>query len=133
MSFKFPSKLESPQNMSSSNHAKYKVIGRMDCNIAIQIRKEIMEIIVTKPDTLRIEMKEVQFIDSTGLSLLVLILKKMRAYDGRLILCEISEQVLVLLEITSLDRLFELDSQKSITLLSEHSESDRHCLYSSAG
>jgi len=46
--------------------------------------------------------------DSSGLGALVLALKAVRMAGGRLFVCSINEQIRILFELTSMDRVFEI-------------------------
>jgi len=86
----------------------FKPVGRIDFNTYGNVRLQIMELIQTSPDVLVIDMEDVDFIDSKGLSLLINILKIMQINGGKLILTKISRELEMLLEITKTDKLFEI-------------------------
>ena len=50
--------------------------------------------------------------DSSGLGALVLILKNVRSAGATLFLCSINEQIKMLFELTSMDRVFEIFSNR---------------------
>jgi len=85
----------------------FKPVGRIDFNTYGNVRLQIMELIQTSPDVLVIDMEDVDFIDSKGLSLFN-ILKIMQINGGKLILTKISRELEMLLEITKTDKLFEI-------------------------
>lgn len=55
-----------------------------------------------------IDLKEVTFMDSSGLGALVTSLKTVRAVGGKLCVCSVNEQVKILFDLTSMDRVFEI-------------------------
>ena len=55
-----------------------------------------------------IDFQDVTFMDSSGLGALVLALKTVRAAGGKLFICSINEQVRMLFELTSMDRVFQI-------------------------
>lgn len=61
----------------------------------------------SNPKFLVIDMENVNFIDSSGLGLLISVLKEMRSKGGKLVLSGISKYVSDLLDITNTNKLFE--------------------------
>ena len=55
-----------------------------------------------------VDLKEVTFMDSSGLGALVTALKAVRSAGGKLCVCSVNEQVRILFELTSMDRVFEI-------------------------
>ncbi|MEB3342767.1 STAS domain-containing protein [Okeania sp.] len=55
-----------------------------------------------------IDMKNVQFIDSSGLSALIIGFKIAREHGYRLVICNLSPTVKLAFEITQLDRVFQI-------------------------
>lgn len=55
-----------------------------------------------------IDFQQVMFMDSTGLSALVVALKKVRAVNGRLALCRLNGQAYMVLEHSGLVEVFEI-------------------------
>jgi anti-sigma B factor antagonist len=82
--------------------------GIVDGTKAIEFRQEISNSIDKKPDILLIDFKDVTFMDSSGLGALVLSLKTVRTAGIRLVLCSINDQIKMLFELTSMDRVFEI-------------------------
>lgn len=60
-----------------------------------------------------IDFKYVLFMDSTGLSALVMAQNQIKQANGQLVLCSVGGQAKMLLEMTNTDRLFELYSSQS--------------------
>ena len=98
--------------------AKVKVIspvGILDGTRAAEFRQEVAEAVESSDfKTVLIDFKDVTFMDSSGLGALVLSLKTVRAAKLKLCLCSINEQVKMLFELTSMDRVFEVyDSREA--------------------
>jgi anti-anti-sigma factor len=55
-----------------------------------------------------IDFQQVMFMDSTGLSALVIALKRVRGVNGRLALCHLNGQAYMVLEHSGMDKVFEL-------------------------
>lgn len=82
--------------------------GILDSPKASQFRQEISNIVDGGANIVLIDLKDVTFMDSSGLGALVLALKTVRAAGGKLFICSINEQVRMLFELTSMDRVFEI-------------------------
>jgi anti-anti-sigma factor len=82
--------------------------GILDGMKATQFRQEISDIVENGGSMVLIDFKDVTFMDSSGLGALVLALKTVRAAGGKLFICSINEQVRMLFELTSMDRVFEI-------------------------
>ncbi|MEM9004615.1 MAG: STAS domain-containing protein [Cyanobacteria bacterium P01_F01_bin.86] len=59
-------------------------------------------------DKLLIDLSKTTFVDSSGLGVLVVALKKIRAAEKDLYICSVNDQVRMLFELTSMDRVFEI-------------------------
>ncbi len=55
-----------------------------------------------------IDFEQVMFMDSTGLSALVITLKRVREANARLALCRLNGQALMVLEHSGMDKVFEI-------------------------
>ncbi|NEP89452.1 MAG: STAS domain-containing protein [Okeania sp. SIO2C2] len=82
--------------------------GILDGTKATEFRQEINEQVEAGADIILIDFKDVTFMDSSGLGALVLALKTVRAAGGQLVVCSINEQVRILFELTSMDRVFDI-------------------------
>lgn len=82
--------------------------GILDGTQATEFRQEIGKLVDAGATTILIDFKDVTFMDSSGLGALVLALKTVRAAKGNLMVCSINEQIKILFELTSMDRIFEI-------------------------
>ena len=82
--------------------------GILDGTQAEIFRKEVDTALEEGVDILLIDLKDITFVDSSGLGILVVVLKKVRACNKSLYVCSINEQVKMLFELTSMDRVFEV-------------------------
>ncbi len=82
--------------------------GILDGTKAAQFRQDISKLVETGAKTILVDFKDVTFMDSSGLGALVLALKTVRAAHGNLMVCSINEQIKILFELTSMDRIFEI-------------------------
>ena len=72
-----------------------------------ELRREISGIMANGAEILLLDMKEVKFIDSSGLGALVSAMQIVRNANGKLFVCSISDQVRMLFELTKMDRIFQ--------------------------
>jgi anti-sigma B factor antagonist len=82
------------------------VSGEIDVYTAPKLRDKITELVGAGVYTILIDMEEVEFLDSTGLGVLVGGLKKVRAHDGTLELICTQERLLKIFRITGLAKVF---------------------------
>ena len=90
-----------------------KLHGRkLDAVVAPELKAEFL--ILCKPKAaskLIIDMTEVQFCDSSGLSALLIADRAMREHGGSVHLVHVHDKVLDLMKITQLDRLFTMNQK----------------------
>ena len=82
--------------------------GILDGTQADAFRQQVDEAIEQDVETLLIDLKDITFVDSSGLGILVVVLKKVRAARKKMYVCSINDQVRMLFELTSMDRVFEV-------------------------
>jgi anti-anti-sigma factor len=82
--------------------------GILDGTKVQHIRQEINSIIEAGAAIVLIDLADVTFMDSSGLGALVIALKAVRTAGGKLFLCSVNDQVKLLFELTSMDRVFEV-------------------------
>jgi len=82
--------------------------GILDGTKAGHFRQEISSLMESNVDIVLIDFQDVTFMDSSGLGALVLALKTVRAAGGKLFICSVNDQIKMLFELTSMDRVFEI-------------------------
>jgi anti-anti-sigma factor len=87
--------------------------GTFDSSKAKQFRKEINDCLKKGINIVIVDLKNVTFMDSSGLGALVLALKTIQAARGKLLLSSISEPVKMLFELTSMISVFEILSDRA--------------------
>jgi anti-anti-sigma factor len=80
--------------------------GRLDVAGAPALKDAIAEAARSGPTRVVIDMEGVSFVDSTGLGSVIAALKQLRSTQGELRLAAPNQQVRVVLELTTLDRVF---------------------------
>jgi len=84
------------------------VTGEVDLNRSVLLRETLLTVLQQKPRTLVVNLSEVGFMDSSGLATLVEALQLSRRYGGKLKLVGVQQRVRSILEISRLDRIFEI-------------------------
>ncbi len=82
--------------------------GSFDAYNAPAVRQWFANTIGNNSSCIIVNLKEVSFMDSTGLSTLVQALKHTRNWQGDLRLCCLQQPVRIIFELTRLDRVFEI-------------------------
>lgn len=95
--------------------------GILDGTKSASFRTEISEAVEAGADLVLIDFQDITFMDSSGLGGLVLALKTVRAASSKLAVCSINEQIRILFELTSMDKVFEIyPSKEAFTESSEN-------------
>jgi anti-sigma B factor antagonist len=98
-------------SLSTRTAAGYPVVevgGEIDVYTAPKLRETIVALVDAGQYHLVVDLERVEFLDSTGLGVLVGGLKKLRAHDGSMQLICTQERLLKIFRITGLDRVFTL-------------------------
>lgn len=82
------------------------VVGEIDVSTADVLRERLLDLLERDRTDLVVDLRQVSFMDSTGLGVLVGTLKKVRMLGGRLQLVIDSERLLKVLRITALLQVF---------------------------
>jgi len=82
--------------------------GEIDVYTAPKLREKVAELVSGGAYELVIDLEAVEFLDSTGLGVLVGGLKKVRAHDGSLRLVCAQERLLKIFRITGLAKVFDI-------------------------
>lgn len=83
---------------------------RLDASISPELKAEFLVLCKPKvPDRLIVDMEEVQFCDSSGLSALLIADRTMRGHGGSVHLVNVHKKVMDLMKISRLDRVFTID------------------------
>ena len=84
------------------------VVGEVDLSSAPLLRARIEELLHLGSRRLVVDLRGVGFMDSSGLSVLVASMKRMREAGGGLTVVSPSESILKVFTVTGLDRLFAI-------------------------
>ncbi len=81
---------------------------KLDSTISPELKGEFLLLCKPKVDSLVIDLAEVEFCDSSGLSALLIADRKMKEHGGKVRLINVHKKVSSLLKISMLDRLFDI-------------------------
>jgi anti-sigma B factor antagonist len=84
------------------------VKGEVDVYTAPRLREKLVELVSQGHQQLVIDLEGVDFLDSTGLGVLVGGLKRLRSHDGDLSLVCTQHRILKVFEITGLTKVFSI-------------------------
>jgi anti-sigma B factor antagonist len=92
-------------------HAPYTVLavkGEVDVYTAPRLREKLVELVSQGRHRIVVDLEGVEFLDSTGLGVLVGGLKRLRSNDGDLGLVCTQSRILKVFEITGLTKVFSI-------------------------
>src|SRR5256885_6216537 len=91
-----------------AGHRVLEVGGEIDVYTAPQLRQRLISLVEAGDRQVVVDLGRVDFLDSTGLGVLVGALKRLRGVNGELTLVCGQERLLKIFRITGLDRVFTL-------------------------
>lgn len=97
--------------MINQNNQNIKVIqpsGILDGTQADQLREEVSHCLTTGAGCILIDFQDVTFMDSSGLAALISAVRLIHDQGKKLYLCSVNQQIKMLLELTSMDRIFKV-------------------------
>jgi anti-sigma B factor antagonist len=104
------------ETRQEDGHTIIEVGGEIDVYTAPKLRDKITELVGNGNYHLVIDMEKVDFLDSTGLGVLVGGLKKVRAHDGSMRLICNQERLLKIFRITGLAKVFAIHGSQADAL-----------------
>jgi anti-sigma B factor antagonist len=91
-----------------AGHRVLEVGGEIDVYTAPQLRERLIALVESGDRQVIVDLARVEFLDSTGLGVLVGALRRLRGVEGDLMLVCAQERLLKIFRITGLDRVFTL-------------------------
>lgn len=94
-----------------NSHPDFKIVqpsGILDSVQGSKFRDDVSNLIVNGAKIILVDFQDVTFMDSSGLGALVLALKTVRASGAKIFICAINDQVKMLFELTSMDKVFKI-------------------------
>jgi anti-sigma B factor antagonist len=84
------------------------IAGRLTAAEAPAIRQEILDVLARGDSRLVLDLSELAFCDSSGLSVLISALKAARGNGGNVVLAGLTPTIRALIELTRLQQVFEI-------------------------
>jgi anti-sigma B factor antagonist len=82
--------------------------GRLDLSNGSKLKEEVKSILTAGKTSIHLNLRNVEFVNSSGLGALVSIMKEIRIHRGRLTLSDLAEYVQEIFDITQLSHIFEI-------------------------
>lgn len=86
-----------------------KLNGEIDIYTSTKLKEELNNLIEDKQLDIKLDCKELEYIDSTGLGVLIGILKKLKKSGKNIIIADPQLNITKLLKITGLDKIFIME------------------------
>ena len=81
---------------------------KLDSSVSPELKGEFLILCKPKVERLTVDLKDVEFCDSSGLSALLIADRKMKEHGGKVVLRNVHKKVVNLIKISMLDRVFEI-------------------------
>ena len=91
-----------------SNVAVLSLTGRLDLTSGATLKQEVKKLSERDVNSIHLNLAKVDFINSSGLGVLVSIMKEVRVAKGRLTLSDLASYVQEIFDITQLSHIFEI-------------------------
>ena len=95
------------------------VTGEIDVYTAPKLREQLAELVDSGRHDIVVDMQGVEFLDSTGLGVLVGGLKRVKQHDGSMNLVCTQERILKIFRITGLTKVFPIHDSVAAALASD--------------
>jgi anti-sigma B factor antagonist len=86
-----------------ANYSVFKLNGRLDSNTAMGFEKKLFECIEDGNQKLILDFKDLDYISSAGLRVILKATKNLKNADGKLVLCAMQDYVKEVFEISGFD------------------------------
>lgn len=92
------------------NHILVSISGEVDIYTSQSLKEKLYNLIDTYKCDIKLDLKELNYIDSTGLGIFVGALKNAKQYDKKIYMSGLKDNIKKLFVITGLDKVFVLES-----------------------
>ncbi len=90
--------------------------GRLDPEETQQMEKKVLEVVDSDDKRLLFDFSELEYINSSGLRILVMAYQRMKQNKGHVAICNIRDYILEVFEISGYDRIFSIFPNKEEAL-----------------
>ena len=81
----------------------YRLIGRLDSNTSPRLEQKLFQAIFEGAKKMVVDFKDIDYISSAGLRVILKAFKALQREDGRIILCSMQKYVREIFEMTGID------------------------------
>jgi anti-sigma B factor antagonist len=92
----------------TGNVVTFALSGRLDLGNGNKLKEEVKAALASGKTSVHLNLKQVEFVNSSGLGALVSIMKDVRVHRGRLTLSDMADYVREIFDITQLSHIFEI-------------------------
>ncbi len=96
----------------NSNMWLMNVTGEIDIYTAGKLKEKLVQVLNEKNESIKINCEKLEYIDSTGLGVLIGALKRLKQDDKNIIIVKPRENIVKLLNITGLNKIFVIEGEK---------------------
>jgi anti-sigma B factor antagonist len=89
-----------------------KLRGRLDTNASMEFEQEVEEAIKFSKKNMILDFSELEYICSSGLRVIIQTAKKLKSFQGELVLCCMEDYIKEVFEISGFDAFLEICSTK---------------------
>lgn len=103
------------ETLDGGIHA-FSVRGELDMNTAPELDRRLEQALAEPDASILLDLSACEFIDSTGIALIVRAWQRLDRGDGRLVICSLNHQVRRLLKITGVEASIPMHEQRDAAL-----------------
>ena len=85
-----------------------KLSGKLDVNLSMSIESELEQLVDSGSNNIILELSGVEYLSSSGIRVLISIMRKIKDNNGRLVLSSITDLIKKILKTVELEDLFEV-------------------------
>ena len=84
------------------------IIGRLDTNTSTQLEGDLIQLLENDRVRIVLDFSQLEFISSSGLRVLLMIAKRLKGVNGKMLLCAMQEHVKEVFDIAGFTMLFSI-------------------------
>lgn len=93
-----------------------KPVGRLDSTTMPTVQDRVMAVLARRPKHLVIDFRELDYVNSTGLRVMLMAAKKLKTENGRFTLCGMKANVREVFEISGFHKIIEIRDDCAVLL-----------------
>ncbi|MEW6170868.1 MAG: STAS domain-containing protein [Candidatus Omnitrophota bacterium] len=93
-----------------------KIDGEINISTSPELRKFFDNLVQNKTKKIILDFTSLSYIDSSGLATLIELLQRIKKIDGKFYICNMSDKIKNIFEITKLHKLFEVFENQELAL-----------------